>query len=61
MVDFSEMVEKKEISFLDLINYLKRKKVDILIKEIKCTKKTGYVYVNKKYTNKKVILIINNE
>ena len=53
--------ESKEITFLDLVNYLKNKKVNFLLKEIKPGKLSGYVYLNKKHANKKAIIIFEDE
>ena len=51
----------KEISFIDLIELLRKEKIEIIIKEIKKQKVSGAIYVNQKHIGKKVIVIINNE
>ena len=56
-----EIMKEKEISFEDFLNYLKNKKIDFLVKTAKATKNYGYIYLDRKYANKKVILIIENE
>jgi len=53
-----EILNEKEISLIDLINYLKKNNVEVITKTIKASKITGYMYFNKKLNGKKALVII---
>ena len=53
-----EIMNEKNISLIEFLNYLKKNKIEVISKQIKATNSTGYIYLNKKLNGKRCLILV---